>query len=98
MNNEIEISMLDFTNMSSEDTHVLINVNIGAMPPKRAYDYLVNIKTTLPLCKMLNERGITYSLIGCRSDGAGNIVTSIESNDNIVDTENTKFDDAMNIV
>lgn len=51
-----------------EDDFMFIYVDIGKMPPNRVTKYLENVKDNLKLCQMLEDRGINYSLVGCRRD------------------------------
>lgn len=98
MDKAIEVEVLDFTGFDPFSTHVLININIGRMPPSRASDYLERTKNSLPLCKMLERNDITYSLIGCRSDGTKALEVAIEYKDDEVVSTTTDFDGAMKIV
>lgn len=101
MEKAIEVEVLDLSGIDPTMTHVLINVNIGRMPPARASKYLKDTQETLPLCKMLNEQGISYSLVGCRSDGQLEIGVNVEyTGDNNSTQKSTgfNFNSAMEIV
>lgn len=101
MEKAIEVEVLDLTGIDPEMTHVLINVNTGRMPPNSARKYLKDTKETLPLCKMLDEQGISYSLIGCRSDGQQVVGVNVEYTDDDNPTPKSmgvNFNSAMEIV
>ncbi len=78
MEHAVEVEILDFTGFDLTIVHVLININIGKMSKNNASKYIKKIKATLPLCKMLDEQSITYSLIPCSSDGLHDITVDIE--------------------
>ena len=101
MEKAIEVEVLDLSGIDPTMTHVLINVNIGRLSPTNANKYLKNTKEKLPLCKMLNEQGISYSLVGCRSDGQQVVGVNVEYTDNDNPTPKSMefdFNSAMEIV
>ncbi len=55
----------------SNTDYVLIRVYIGKMPPNRAKDYIARLRESTALCKQLDERNISYDMVGVRDNTDG---------------------------
>ncbi len=90
--NSVNFEVLDLSNYNSEQDIILAYIDIGKMPPKRASQYLEEVKALMN--PKFEERGFDVIYIARNRDGETSTTIKVASKE----TARERFDEAIKTV
>ncbi len=100
MDKSIEVEYMDLSQLSADNSFVLIHVSVGHMPAMRVQKRLEQVKRDLPLCKLLEKKLVKYAIVACSATGIKTMQISVDYTKNVNGIKEiiTNFDDALKVI